>query len=59
MSKKKKQLKIKKTSSDLQLAKAAQPRQALNFGGYGVHGDTKYNRRKAKKEARREIARYL
>lgn len=26
---------------------------------YGVHGDTKYNRRKAKREARREIARYL
>lgn len=56
--KKQKRIKLTTKSSDLQLAKAAAPRQG-RFSGYGVHGDTKYNRRKAKREARREIARYL
>lgn len=59
MKKKKKQKKLRvDSSSALQLAKAAAPRQA-RFSGYGVHGDTKYNRRKTKRDTWREIARYL
>lgn len=54
---KKKKLRIQ-SSSALQIARATAPRQG-RFSGYGVHGDTKYNRRKQKKETKREIATYL
>lgn len=54
---KRKKLRIQ-SSSALQIARATAPRQG-RFSGYGVHGDTKYNRRKQKRDTRREIARYL
>lgn len=54
---KRKKLRIQ-SSSALQIARATAPRQG-RFSGYDVHGDTKYNRRKQKRDTKREIARYL
>lgn len=54
---KRKKLRIQ-SSSALQIARTTAPRQG-RFSSYGVHGDTKYNRRKQKRDTRREIVMYL
>lgn len=56
--KKKKVTKIGAISSS-QLFQAEKPRYNAFQCGTGAQGDTKYNRRKAKKNTRREIAMYV
>lgn len=53
MSKKNNQIYVGTITSE-QLRKMSRPRQ-LPTTGFGIHGDTKYNRRKKKAEDRRII----
>ena len=55
MSKKKNNKIVCGTISAADIQNIQKPRFNGFAGGYGAHGDTKYNRNKAKKAVRREI----